>query len=233
MSPLQGYYPREALTPPSLPTQLLAVFFLVFSSELQNTSRVGEAVTPVTFRKQSRHENISLPRRTPNFINTTPTDANTLELIRFSHPAERKYRPSSLHYDPSGASSATLPPPIPISAPLASVHTLCTINRHPGESPGQGDTFILVMVLSHGFLTTVTGNKDQSLLFKEGRWKGKRSKWDGSLNQPRGQSWIREPPPSGESGAAQLSDALKELILSLSHEKGNGYCEMVFRAGAI
>lgn len=66
----------------------------------------------------------------------------------------------------------------------------------------------------------MTGNKDRSLLFKEERWKGKRSKWDGSLAQPREQSWIREPPPSGESGTARLSgDTLKELILSVRRMK--------------
>lgn len=51
--------------------------------------RERKAAAAVTFEKQSRHGNVRPPRHAPNFINTTPADVNTPELIGIHHPAGR------------------------------------------------------------------------------------------------------------------------------------------------
>lgn len=49
----------------------------------------SKAAAAVTSKKQSRHGNVRPPRHTLNFINATPADANTPELIGIHHPAGR------------------------------------------------------------------------------------------------------------------------------------------------
>lgn len=51
--------------------------------------RERKAAAAITFEKQSRHGNVRPPRHAPNFINTTPADANTPGLIGIHHPAGR------------------------------------------------------------------------------------------------------------------------------------------------
>lgn len=138
---LRGRYPGEALTPtpPPPPTELLAVFLRLFSSETQNAVK-GKAVTPSpsgsrvateTSTRPSTRRTLSTPHRL--------TPANTPEQIGIYHPAEEKYQPWSPHHHPSGASYSTPPSPIPISAPLASAHALRTGERAAGrESRPEG-----------------------------------------------------------------------------------------------